>query len=238
MNWWWSEKLCLYTVGYWTIFLSTEGNVRKTTPIHSVYLSCRASGRSRAIPHLWAYMLLGQVVAISVAANLFYVALSLSHLPPEKTSLGRPVASPPWTLWLSVVASMATVVYSPHTTNATFLPNLLIMHVFIVLPLIYPPNVDGQRFKTSTIYTTMTLLSVTIHTWTTAKAFLALPGDARALSGFGRSALQTFFSHPAQSSISWDVVWTFISLAAWLAFSPCGIRIPAANNKTRGVKQE
>lgn len=25
MNWWWSEKLCLFTVGYWTIFLSTEG---------------------------------------------------------------------------------------------------------------------------------------------------------------------------------------------------------------------
>jgi hypothetical protein len=183
-------------------------------------------------------MLLGQVVAISVAANLFYVALSLSHLPSGKTSPSRPAASPPWTLWLSVVASMATVVYSPHTTNTTFRPNLLIMHIFIVLPLIYPPNIDGQRFKTYTIYTTVTLLSVTIHAWTTAKAFLALPGDARTLLGFGRSALQTFFSHPAQSSISWDVVWTFISLAAWLVFSPRGIRMRAVDSKTGEVKQE
>jgi hypothetical protein len=25
MNWWWSEQLCLFTVGAWTTFLATEG---------------------------------------------------------------------------------------------------------------------------------------------------------------------------------------------------------------------
>ena len=25
MNWWWSEQLCLFTVGAWTVFLYTEG---------------------------------------------------------------------------------------------------------------------------------------------------------------------------------------------------------------------
>lgn len=24
-NWWWSEQLCLYTAGAWTVFLATEG---------------------------------------------------------------------------------------------------------------------------------------------------------------------------------------------------------------------
>lgn len=25
MNWWWSEQICLYTVGAWTIFLVVQG---------------------------------------------------------------------------------------------------------------------------------------------------------------------------------------------------------------------
>jgi hypothetical protein len=25
VNWWWSEQLCLFTVGAWTVFLSAQG---------------------------------------------------------------------------------------------------------------------------------------------------------------------------------------------------------------------
>jgi hypothetical protein len=25
LNWWWSEQLCLFTVGAWTVFLSSQG---------------------------------------------------------------------------------------------------------------------------------------------------------------------------------------------------------------------
>ncbi|KAI0697448.1 hypothetical protein BC835DRAFT_1338119 [Cytidiella melzeri] len=214
MNWWWSEKLCLFTVGYWTIFLATEG-------------------RTRSIPHLWAYMLLGQVVAISVAANLCHVAISLSPAPQLK-----PTTSPPLILWLSVCASLVTVVFSPYTTEGTFLPNLLIMHFFIVLPLIFPLKTSGKSYATSTIYAAVALFSIALHTWTTGRALLALPQHMRSLAGFAQFAVEIFYSHPAQSSISWDVVWTFISLSAWLYLSPVDKSTNVSDAKWAGKKEE
>lgn len=40
-------------------------------------------GRRRKIPHLWAYMALAQLVNLSFAQNLFYVALLLAPAPVE-----------------------------------------------------------------------------------------------------------------------------------------------------------
>lgn len=61
-NYWWSLEVCLFAVGAWTIFLQTQR-------------------RRLGVPQLWAYMLLGQTVAISFAACLFNVALALRPLP-------------------------------------------------------------------------------------------------------------------------------------------------------------
>ncbi|KIP05216.1 hypothetical protein PHLGIDRAFT_36535 [Phlebiopsis gigantea 11061_1 CR5-6] len=47
-SWWWSQQLCLFTAGAWTTFLTLEG-------------------RRRGVRHLWAYALLGQLVAISAS---------------------------------------------------------------------------------------------------------------------------------------------------------------------------
>ena len=140
MNWWWSEKLCLFTVGYWTVLLATEG-------MSFAFLDCYVSdisvslGRGHRVPHIWAYMLLGQVVAISVAANLFYVALVLYTVPattPTTKPSSKSPESAPLTLWLSVLASLVTVVLSPYTSPSTFLPNLLTMHTLIIIPLVFP----------------------------------------------------------------------------------------------------
>lgn len=61
-NWWWSVEVCLFTVGAWVVFLQTQR-------------------RRMGVPQVWAYMLLGQTVAISFAAALFHLALSLRPLP-------------------------------------------------------------------------------------------------------------------------------------------------------------
>ncbi|KAI0344352.1 hypothetical protein BDW22DRAFT_1355730 [Trametopsis cervina] len=209
MNWWWSEKLCLFTVGYWTILLSTEG-------------------RARSVSHLWAYMLLGQVVAISVASNLFYVALLLSTEPSPSPS--SPISTP-YVLWLSVLPSLATVAHSPYTTEASFLPNLLGMHALILLPLIFPLNSSGKAVKTRLIHTIVTGLSIGLHAYTTVRTWFALSEPERTIAGFTHAALDTFVFHPAQSSISWDVVWTFISLAVWLYLAPLKRHSNPSNTK-------
>lgn len=61
-NWWWSAEVCLFTVGAWATYLQTQR-------------------RRFDIPHAWAYMLLGQTVAVSFAASLFNLALALRALP-------------------------------------------------------------------------------------------------------------------------------------------------------------
>ena len=74
-------------------------------------------------------MLLGQIVAISVACNLFFTLLSVTEPKRGARLYARP------TLWLSVLASLITVAISPYTDETTFLPNLLVMHVLLIIPL-------------------------------------------------------------------------------------------------------
>ncbi len=58
---WWGQQLDVAAVS-WTMLLSIEG-------------------RRRRIPFLWAYALLAQLVSLSFAQNLFYVALLLTPSP-------------------------------------------------------------------------------------------------------------------------------------------------------------
>lgn len=58
---WWGQQVDL-AANAWGMFLAIEG-------------------RRRKIPHLWAFMLLSQLVSLSYAQNLFYVALLLTPVP-------------------------------------------------------------------------------------------------------------------------------------------------------------
>ncbi|KAI9817508.1 MAG: hypothetical protein M1827_001118 [Pycnora praestabilis] len=58
---WWSQQVLLGSVA-WSVFLSVEG-------------------RRRNIPHLWAYMLLSQMVGVSFAQNVFFVTILLTPSP-------------------------------------------------------------------------------------------------------------------------------------------------------------
>jgi hypothetical protein len=58
---WWGQQLSLSTIS-WSMLLAIEGQRRR-------------------IPHLWSFMLLSQLVGLSFAQNLFYVALLLTPVP-------------------------------------------------------------------------------------------------------------------------------------------------------------
>ncbi|PPQ63909.1 hypothetical protein CVT24_010307 [Panaeolus cyanescens] len=205
LRWWWSESLCLYTTGVWTIFIAVEGHRHK-------------------IKRVWAYMLLGQLVAISVASNLFYLALLVSSPPPTRN---KPTAVKP-RVWISVLLSLATVAVSPFTSDRSFLPNLLIMHTLIFLSIIpnYSPIADPVRhhpysLRVSTLYRIAFLVSAIIRMRTArvAAAYLAATrpmSKAHIIS----AATSVLYSHPAMSSIGWDVIWTSISFVVWVLVRP------------------
>ncbi|KAJ7148680.1 hypothetical protein C8R43DRAFT_1008390 [Mycena crocata] len=205
LNWWWSQQLCLFTVGALTIHMSIEG-------------------RRHQVKLLWAYMLLGQLVAISVASNLFWLSLTLEAPPPpvsRASSLWAPAV-----LWVPVLISLGAVALSPLTDDRTFLPNLLVMHSLIIVPLLASDALfPGQSQKNrpslsmglSTLYIIVFAAALALHTRITS---IALGDPAASVLEFAQNAWTTLHSHPAQSSIGWDVVWTSFSFVIWLVMQP------------------
>lgn len=155
------------------------------------------------------YMLLGQLVAISVASNLFYVAVCLSTTPPT-----RPDRSASPVLWLSIFLSLVTVSYSPFTDERIFLPNLLVMHTLAAVPLFFRPYLDTSfvpRFSLSfsSLYLLVFVVTAFIHMWNSMVLYYSLDEP------FVGALWGALFSHPAQSSIGWDVIWTSVSFVIW-----------------------
>jgi hypothetical protein len=163
-------------------------------------------GREHDVKHLWAYMLFGQLVAISVATNLFFLALTRTR---STTTAKKKPAAPrratdtvPPILWLSVLASLMTVFLVPHSLRHDyFLANLLAMHALVVIPFIPLPVVLGHlHIRTRTLYLLVGLLSVL----TRVRTVLWMMKSEVPL-------WTVLHSHPAQASIGWDVVWTTMS---------------------------
>jgi alpha-1,2-mannosyltransferase len=172
-------------------------------------------GRKRDIKFVPAYMLLGQMVAISVALALFLTALSLRPAT-------RPTPSCPPTLYLPLFAAMATILAVPtYVQTEHFLANLLWMHGLLLVPLIsWRPSLDlskvattNKRFnlRPSTLYTALIGLAVVIH-GINARAVIY---TASPTTSTIRQLYNTIFSHSAQASISLDVVWVAMILAFW-----------------------
>jgi hypothetical protein len=172
-------------------------------------------------------MLLGQIVAISVASNLFYLALVLSepsvssrHLSLKKTVNVR--------LVVSVLLSLVTVALSPFTSPKTFLPNLFVMHVLLFVPLISITSSSPEKsspapfsVKLNTLYRIIHLACAGIHVRTVIAAIGSLSQTSSSLQTKSpdtifKEAWTILYSHPAQSSIGWDIIWTSLSFIAWI----------------------
>lgn len=174
------------------------------------------AGREYSVKYVWAYMLLGQIVAISVASNLFYLALILSR----RTNSSKPATT--LDLWVTVLVSLATIARSPFTTERTFLPNLLAMHSLILVPLLPWPRSwrISCGYNHRNLYAVALIVSITLRIRSTKEVMQSLLPDRRSVSDIIYAAWATLGSHPAQSSIGWDVVWTVVSFVVWVCLAP------------------
>ncbi|QRW19775.1 hypothetical protein RhiXN_01181 [Rhizoctonia solani] len=179
-------------------------------------------GSQRRIPFVWAYMLLGQLVAISVATNIFFAAVILyDDLPSERKSKSRPpsrTTQVPAGVYLPIFLSHLTILLSPSVAQPDckwFLPNLLTMHLLIVLPLFnvrYRPVTENRSsLSLGTFYIVLAALAFIPR----AQTYLSLPYQD--LSSLVPQLLETLYSHPAQGSIGFDVVWTTASFTLYCA---------------------
>ena len=189
-------------------------------------INYQRTGAQHHIGYLWAYMLLGQVVAISVASNLFYLALTLSESHSPSSKMKSPPYMAPPVLWISVLISLFTVAATPFTTPRTFLPNLLVMHALLVVPLVSFTRSSALKqgshlvIRLQTLYGLILALSFAMRLRTSFVAITSLPDYNQSPQAFFFSAWEILHSHPAQSSIGWDVIWTSISFVIWISTRP------------------
>lgn len=152
------------------------------------------------------FMILGQIVAISFASALFLASLANS----SRSTSASTSSFLNWCIGLA----FCTVLIVPYTVeDKTFLPNLLVMHVLITLPLLglsastnrnpsARVRVNGS-FKR--LYWAIAIVSAAMHA---KHSIPALAASGYSLERFGEQFWETIYSYPAQSSISWDVICT------------------------------
>jgi hypothetical protein len=187
-------------------------------------------GIKRNIRYTWAFMLLGQIVAISFATNLFLLTLLLSP-PAPPTSSSRAQRSSWFGPWLLNFGSvLATVIpaflladehYWHHSTD--FLPVLLIPHVALLVvpfaralvPARYLPESDvAFDDKVHGYMWALTLANAALMMLKTTYAAVSYGG----FQGIQNALLE----HPAVSSVGFDVVFCWITWICWYSIQGGG----------------
>lgn len=181
-------------------------------------------GIKRGIKYTWAFMFLGQFVAVSFATNLFLLTLLLS--PPElrqasPTSKQRPSWLGPWLVSLGTVFTTAIPAflladdhYWHHSED--FLPVLLIPHVALLvlpaaralIPAKYIPE-HSAAFNDK-VYGYIWVLTIANASLMMMKTTYA----AWAYSGF-QGIQNALLEHPVISSVGFDVIFCWLTWACW-----------------------
>ena len=187
-------------------------------------------------------MLLGQIVAISFAMNLSFLAMLLWNPEPgDKRSVqyeqgeGYPAHTldiffTTYTLYIANLGIVfASIFYIPSFVGtSSFLPLLAVPHILLFLPVMIPQywrhvglTLAGRsRAASGVIYLYRLTVGPSMILFVRA-TYLALknqqPGGALAIFNELRS-------HPAVSSVGWDVILCFLSAAFWASIDNTGSR--------------
>ncbi|KAJ3316681.1 hypothetical protein HDV06_003052 [Boothiomyces sp. JEL0866] len=185
-QWFWSHQLCVFVVAVWTPFILFEG-------------------KRRNIPHIWAYMVIGQFVAISTASCLFYAAVASN--PQTKNTFSKTNL-----LLLCVVLGLCGVIYIPKVADTDlFITALIAIHIVCLLPLV-PFGASKITIQSRALTAGLYMFSAGAGLFILGQQILdvwwTLPAGnfTDLLSTFGSNLVETFFHHPAQSSIGSDIV--------------------------------
>ncbi|KAH9862605.1 hypothetical protein IAQ61_010023 [Plenodomus lingam] len=231
----WLQETSLFREAWETVIV---GNARYWWS-HQIFFFALAlglyleqKGVPRGIRYTWAFMLLGQIVAISFATNLFFLTLLLSPPAPPPPSTSGAQQQKWLGLWLLNLFAICATAYPAmlladehywHHPTA-FLPVLLAPHVaLMILPTVravVPARYFNEDFDfTDKVYNYMWALvlgnACLMLAWTTATAYAysGMVGVWYALS-----------EHPAVSSVGYDVIFCWVSWICWYRTQSRGMK--------------
>ncbi|KAK1719580.1 hypothetical protein BDP67DRAFT_540761 [Colletotrichum lupini] len=167
-----------------------------------------AQAQRRCNSHAWIFVLLGQVVAISFAANLSFLAILCSEIPERTINDGKRLCL--HSLFILSFSSHATLLWATSIPSAIkhpkFLFLLLCPHLLAFVPLlliwILPARMLGEpacHWKVASMI------------WVLVVATLGVFDSGASL----KTALVTLYEHPVVSSVGWDVICCWISFTVW-----------------------
>ena len=190
--------------------------------------STPTAGSRRQIPHLWAYLAVGQILPISFAQNLFFVAMILFPISDEQ-GRGAPQIPGPVTQCLPVAAYYILLARAP-----TSIGNPISMSIIIVLLriLLLCPSL---LLRASVFFEALGVTSTATSTqdaqsggYTTSyilalfcSSVLFLQQTAWALRGHKVGEILTAInSSAAVSALGYDFIWYVVSCTVWFLTSP------------------
>lgn len=178
-------------------------------------------------------MLLGQIVAISFAVNLFFLAVLLATEKSGSTN-SRPIPAAIHHFILDATPAILTagsVVLLPYVANTPYYMTVLALpHIALFLPLMTSPSGSGRGLKCISWAIIGVAGFVQLQTWNKAQTDgpdshlhrHSRPFNTDAArnlqlehAGVASNVLGALYDHPAVSSVGWDTLLCSISFAAW-----------------------
>ena len=191
-------------------------------------------------------MLLGQIVAISFAQNLFFAMILVSKRPEssqdknkskdklDEDSRALAWLPPPYCEILPVTLSLLSTVLVPSVAHSKyFIAILLIPHLLLFVPAVLrttrslngtssgTTKADDDRAtrRYAVFFRSFVGICVIVQAHATYLALQAIgtSTDRSPYAPLARKLLGAVYEHPAVSSVSWDVIFCAISVVSWMA---------------------
>lgn len=219
----WSECALLMTFDV-CLYMGSEGK-RIVSITHRIHVDDGAVGHRREVPRLYAFFGLSQILPISFALNLFYVALlRLPQSPVQRQTSTKMLRSP---IYLITAYCAALVVLPMVVASGWLMPMVLLTRILLCVPL-FTGRVDGVK-RAGDKGTFFGAIEVN----TIAAPIVAFVAGQIYLMGLPtwEEISSALFEHPAVSSLGCDLIISCISAAIWLATQ----RNSAAGSKERQV---
>ncbi|GAB1316343.1 hypothetical protein MFIFM68171_06553 [Madurella fahalii] len=178
--------------------------------IWSVMLSVQA--RKRGIARIWVFMLLGQIVAISFASNLFFLAVLVHDAEEDKKTPSnvRKLRSRSSDTVILLANLTITILLFRNLNGPYFMYLLLAPHVLAFAPILRD-RLSHSGTPSHQLREPSKLLQFGIL------ATLVAAGTSQVFrqGADWRVILATLHEHPAVSSVGWDVICCWVSYTAW-----------------------
>ncbi|KAL8854609.1 MAG: hypothetical protein Q9221_000644 [Calogaya cf. arnoldii] len=207
-NFWWTQQALFVSMAS-TLFISIEGTRRQ-------------------IPHLWAYLAVGQIIPISFAQNLFFVAMIIFPITDE--GLAKQIPGP-FTQCLPVAAYYIILARAPSSIGQPiFMSIIVLLRMLLLCPFLFRTSVfealgiastsmQSAQSGYSTAYILALLCSTVLFVQQTAWALRQHKvGDI----------LMAVNNSPAVSALGYDFILYVVSCAAWFLTLPKERSVKAA----------